>query len=95
MAASSVLAVGTTAADSSDITVVAGTPVTVVAKGASGGDKLLGTWELVVKVKGDDGVYYPIDSLNKNKKGVILAGPGVYQVSRLAGSSVSVGVFVA
>lgn len=88
MAASQILATGNTPADSGDITVVAGTPLTVALKDFS-------TDAVVeIKLKDDAGNYQTRANLSpsQNNGSGILSGPGVYRFSRRSGTC---GVFSA
>lgn len=88
---SEILAVGTTAANSTDQVVSAGTPLTVCLKDAAGpsvGDKVA----VDVLLKADSGEYFKVDYLNNIRCAVMIVAPGTYRFSRLAGSD-SCGVF--
>lgn len=104
MATSTILAIGTTDAYSSDITVVAGTPVTIGAfiAGDGGASKALPLnlampieREAVVGEQFIDTGYRLQNFVNPEGSGpaVTLTGAGVYRVHRIAGQvSVAVGV---
>ncbi|MEY9466302.1 hypothetical protein ABH973_006715 [Bradyrhizobium ottawaense] len=85
-----ILATNTTAADSADVVVAAGTPLTVCLKDAAGA--LVGAGARVdILLKDDAGQYFLVDSLSSQKLAVVITGPGTYRFSRPAG--VSCGVF--
>jgi len=86
--ATQILATASGAADSADITVVAGTPLTVALKGAEFGA------HVDVKLKDDAGVYRTVANLtpSQNNGSGVITGPGVYQFSRRSGTC---GVFSA
>ncbi len=85
-----ILAAGTTATDSSDVVVAAGTPLTVALKDAAG--PLVGTGARVeIKIKDDAGQYFYVDTLSDRRPSLVIYGPGTYRFSRIAG--VSCGVF--
>lgn len=88
--ATQILAAGTTAADSSDVAVVAGTPLTVCLKDAAGPD-VLGSAVVNILLKDDAGQYFRIGSLTGTSPAIVIDAPGTYRFSRLAG--VSCGVF--
>ncbi|MDD1534571.1 hypothetical protein C7U89_00495 [Bradyrhizobium sp. WBOS4] len=80
---------GSTALDSGDVVVSAGTPVTVCLKDAAGpsvGD--LASVEILLK--DDAGQYFKVDDLNANKPALMIVAPGTYRFSRRAGTSCGV-----
>jgi len=87
--ATELLAAASTAADSADVTVAAGVPVTIGLKGAAAGARVL------LKLKDDGGAYNVIGELNGNagELAMTIYGPGVYRLTRVAG--VTCGVFSA
>lgn len=85
-----ILAAGTTAADSSDVVVAAGTPLTVCLKDAAGGHVESGA-EVRIGLKDDAGQYFQVDSLTGSKPALVIVGAGTYRFSRMPG--VSCGVF--
>jgi hypothetical protein len=90
--ATQLLAPGTTAADSADITASAGTPVTLFLKGTADGPADSGAL-CEIKVKDTSGFYHKIGELNgrdPGKAAVVIDGPGTYRVSRIAGASCGV-----
>lgn len=91
--ATQILAVANTAADSSDVTVTAGTPLTVALKDADGPDVPSGA-KVQILLKDDGGKYFHVDYLiAPHKASLVIYGPGTYRFSRPAG--VTVGVFSA
>lgn len=92
MAAANVLTVGDTAADSSDQTVAAGTPVLYCLKDASGPTVPAGA-RVNVLVKDDAGEYFSYAALTKSSPNLLIEAPGTYRFSRPAG--ISCGVFSA
>lgn len=87
--ATEILAVGTDAANSSDVVVAAGTPLTVALKDAAAP---LGAGARVeIKIKDDDGEYFYVESLiSPQKSSLVIYGAGTYRFSRLAGTSCGV-----
>lgn len=81
MAATSILATNTTAADSSDITLTADTIVGLK-------QPAIGS-EVIVKLKDDGGAYNVIGKLTSEEPAKILAA-GIYRFSRVAGASCGV-----
>lgn len=88
--ATEILAVGTTAVDSADVVVAAGTPLTVGLKDAAGPD-ISDTAIVYISLKDDAGQYFRVDALTPAKPALIIYGAGTYRFSRLAG--VACGVF--
>jgi len=96
MAATELIAVGTGAAVSADIVVIAGLPLTVCLKDADGTD-VGSNCRVDIQLKADDGQYYSIGILagfNGGNRAIVLSGPGTYRLSRPAGSD-SCGAFSA
>ena len=88
--ASNILAVGDTAANSDDVIVEAGTPLTVCLKYS--GSQTTPDAEVTVLLKDDDGAYWPTGvKLTAYQPIITLFGPGAYRFARKAG--VSCGVF--
>lgn len=90
--ATEVLAIGTTAANSSDVVVVAGTPLTVCLKDAAGTD-FSGVEQVDILLKDDAGQYFTVDRLTAKKPALMIVAAGTYRFSRQA--SGSCGVFSA
>lgn len=89
MAATEILPVADTAANSADVTVVAGEPITVALKGAAFGAVVN------IGLKDDTGAYQAIGRLEQIGGGnvVTIFGPGTYRFSRVTGAAC--GVFLA
>lgn len=84
-----VLTTGTTAADSSDVTVVAGVPLTVCLKDVAG--PAVGAGAFVnIFLKDDAGQYFKVGELTKAEPSKCIVAPGTYRFSRLAGTSCGV-----
>jgi hypothetical protein len=81
-----VLASGTAAADSSDITVTAGVPVTVFLSAAASGP-VPSDVQCDIKVKSAAGTYHTVGQLTGARPALVIDGPGVYRVSRVTASS--------
>jgi hypothetical protein len=90
--ASDVLAVGTTAASSTDVTIAAGDQLTVCLKDAAGPIIASGA-RVDVQLKGDNSEYFTVATLNSAKPGLVITGAGTYRFTRAAG--ISCGVFSA
>jgi hypothetical protein len=88
--ATEVLAIGTGLASSSDITVAAGSTVTLCLKDAAGPEIFSG--RVMVQIKADSAEYFNIDELNTSQVAVVIVGAGTYRVQRIA-ESPSCGVF--
>lgn len=86
MAAANILAVGTSAANSSDIVVT--NPLTVCLKGAD--DNAF----VQIMLKDDAGVYHAVGSLSLPRPAVQITAPGTYRIRRL-GDRGTCGVFSA
>lgn len=89
--ATELLAVGTTAANSTDLVVAAGTPVTVSLKNTAAAVPADAC--VRISIKDDAGVYYVIGSLTGewNKHATMISAPGTYRFTRVVG--VACGVF--
>lgn len=92
--ATEILAIGTGAADSSEVTVTASTPATVCLKDAVGNGSVTGNCDVRIKLKDDDAAFFEVGQLNAKYPAIVLTGPGVYICSRTEGSD-SCGVFSA
>lgn len=88
--ATSLLAVGTTAADSSDLVVAAGTPVTVSLKNTAAPVPIEA--KVNISLKDDAGAYFVVGNLTGewNKHATSITAPGTYRFSRVAGASCGV-----
>lgn len=89
MAFTQLLAVGTGAATSADVTIAEGGSSTLVLKGTNGVIPLLA--RVHVQAKGDDSIYYTVATLDHATRSFSVSAKGVYRVSRAA-SSQAVGV---
>ncbi len=78
-----VLAIGNTAADSSDIAVVAGTPVTVYLVTADGSRPPADVNVQLVLVSAG-GQYMQVGGLDRFNNALVIDGPGTYRARRLA-----------
>jgi len=85
--ATEILAVGTTAANSSEVTVIAGAPVTVGLKDAVGLTAVPPGCDVRILIKDDDAAYFEIGKLTARNPATVLIGPGVYILSRIGGSA--------
>lgn len=84
-----ILAVGNTAANSSDQTVSPGTTLTVCLKDADGVVVANGA-QVEIQLKDDAGQYFTIATLTGGRPGLVIAGAGVYRFARKAGASCGV-----
>lgn len=80
-----ILTTGTTALDSSDVVVAASTPLTVGLKGSFDS-----TSRVVISLKDDGGAYIPVEELTQSKAALLIAAPGTYRFTRIAGGSCGV-----
>ena len=81
--ATEILATGTDAADATQVTVTAGTPVTVFLKKASTGP-VGSTVRAVVKIKSSGSTYHEVGALDGSRPAMVIDGPGTYLISREA-----------
>lgn len=88
--ATEILAAGTAAADSTDVTVTAGIPVTVFLKAGTSAP-IASDADFDVKLKSVGSTYHTIGKLTGKNPAVVIDGPGTYRISRLSASS-AVGV---
>lgn len=86
--ATEILAVGTTAANSTDVTVAAGEQLTVGLKDAAG--PAVGNARVEIQLKDDAGEYFTIATLTSSRSALVIAGAGTYRFSRTAGASCGV-----
>jgi hypothetical protein len=77
----SILAVGSTAASSSDIVVAAGTPTTFFLTTADG-SRAPDDVNVVIEMRSAAAQYMPVAGLNRNVPAVVIDGPGTYRVRR-------------
>lgn len=87
--ASVLIAVGNTAADSADVTVAAGTPVTIFLTESATGP-VDSDARVEVKAKAAGGTYHVIDQITGLRPAAVIDGPGTYRVSRIAGPTFGV-----
>ncbi|MEZ2132449.1 MULTISPECIES: hypothetical protein [unclassified Sinorhizobium] len=81
--ATQLLAVGTTAANSSDLVVT--DPVTVSLKGLVDAKA-----EVLISLKDDAGAYHVVGTLSPPRPALCITAPGTYRFSRVAGSACGV-----
>lgn len=84
MAAANILTTGTGAADSGDVVVAAGTPLTVSLKGVSGNAKVR------VMLKDDAAAYHEVYRLTYVKPAAVITAPGTYLFRRVTGGTCGV-----
>ena len=89
--ATQILAVGTTAASSSDVVVSSGTPVTVVLNNTDA--PVPASAQVKVEIKDPAGVYFEMARLTSSPPATSIVAAGTYRATRLAGASC--GVFTA
>lgn len=91
--ATEILAIGTGVANSADVVVAAGTPITVGLKDAAG--PVVYGGRVAIQIKADNGEYFNIDELNApSRLALVIAGAGTYRFQRIP-ESPSCGVFSA
>lgn len=83
--ATEILATASTAANSTDQTVVAGTPVTYSLKGVADGQA-----RVVILLKDDAAAYNVIGELTSHRPSTLISAPGVYRFTRIAGATCGV-----
>lgn len=83
--ATQILATASTAADSTDLVVAAGTPVTVCLKGVVAADA-----RVLISIKDDGGAYIGVGELTSSRPAQVVTAPGTYRFSRPAGTSCGV-----
>lgn len=84
-----ILAIGTTEASSTDQVVAGGATLTVALKDAAGPD-VGGEPTVLIQLKDDAGQYFTIDTLNWDRRAVVIAAPGTYRFTRRAGAACGV-----
>lgn len=87
--ATEILAVGTSATNSSDVVVAAGSQLTVCLKDAAG-PAVVAEASVDILLKDDAGQYFSIATLTGLKPALVIAGAGTYRFSRPAGASCGV-----
>lgn len=85
MAATDLLAVGTTAANSSDLVVASGSTVTVGIKGA-----IASTARIRITLKDDLGGYTDVGELTPFRPALAITAPGTYRFTRPVGDACGV-----
>lgn len=89
--ASELIATGSAAATSSDITVAAGSTATVFLKDADGGQMAKGA-KVAIEIKDSGGVYNTVGWLTDSMPAVVISGVGTYRARRYpTGAIVGVG----
>jgi hypothetical protein len=83
--ATQILATASTAADSADVTVASGTPLTVGLKGVADGNAMV-----IIKLKDDAAAYNVVGSLTSTAPSTLISAPGTYRFSRVAGATCGV-----
>ena len=87
--ATQILAVGTTAADSTDVVVSAGSTLAVCLKDAAG-STVDNAARVEIQLKDDAGQYFTVATLTGGRPALVIAGAGTYRFSRFAGASCGV-----
>jgi hypothetical protein len=82
--ATQLLATGSTAADSTELTVSAGTPVTVSIKGDTS------PVEVQIKLKDDASGFRVVGMLTSDRPALCISAPGVYKFTRQLGQTCGV-----
>ena len=82
MAQTTAIAIGATYAESSDLTVISGLPVTVGMMGATSASA-----GIQIFAKSPDGNYQKVGDLDFAKPVKVIDGPGTYKMVRNAGAS--------
>jgi hypothetical protein len=88
--ATEILAIGSTAASSSDVTVASGDTLTVALKDAT--PPRVNGGVVKIELKADNGSYFEVGELAgaNGKTGAVIDAPGTYRFTRLAGSACGV-----
>lgn len=84
-----ILTNGTSAADSTDQIIPAGTTVGLKS-GDMVGSNIPDDAEVIVYIKDDLGQYIEVDRMNSGKAQIVILGPGVFRFSRVAGGNCGV-----
>lgn len=79
------MAAASTALSSSDVTVVAGTPLAVSLKGVTDGGA-----RVVIELKDDAAAYNVVGQLTSHQPSTSISTPGVYRFTRIAGATCGV-----
>lgn len=83
--ATQILAAASTAADSADVTVAAGTPLTVGLKGVTDQNAIV-----IISLKDDAPAYNVVGRLTSDVPSLMISAPGTYRFSRVAGATCGV-----
>lgn len=87
--ATEILAIGTTAESSEDVTVSSGSTLTVCLKDDAG--SVLGQGASVeIQLKADSNEYFTVAVLGASKPALVITGAGTYRFTRRAGTSCGV-----
>lgn len=78
--ATQILTTANTAANSADLVVVAGTPVTVALKGVVDAAAFVR-----ILLKDDAGSYHQVAELSSGNRATVITAPGTYRFARVAG----------
>lgn len=81
MAATQILATANGAADSADVTIAAGSTLTVGLKGVTDQNALV-----LISLKDDGSAYNQIGRLTSAESVLLISAPGTYRFSRVAGT---------
>ncbi|CAN7500098.1 hypothetical protein [Mesorhizobium caraganae] len=84
MAAAEIIAAASTAANSADVTVAAGTPLTVCLKGWDA------TAKVYILIKDDAAAYNIVGQITAYAPSTLISAPGVYRFTRVAGGTCGV-----
>ncbi|HTM77998.1 MAG TPA: hypothetical protein VL133_10255 [Devosia sp.] len=80
--ATELLATGSTAANSADVVVAAGTPVIVMMKDQTGAEA-----RIRILLKDEDGAYFDVGELTPARPALGLGIAGTYRLTRVAGNT--------
>jgi len=83
--ATEILPTADTAANSADLVVEAGIPVTVALKGVGGRAAFV-----LILLKDDAGVYHQMAELSVDHRATVITAPGTYRFTRVAGDACGV-----
>lgn len=80
--ATELLSTASSAANSSDVVIVAGTPVAVSMK-----DQAVATAQINIMLKDEDGAYFKVGELTAAQPFTCITAPGTYRLTRVAGAT--------
>jgi hypothetical protein len=83
--ATEILSTASTAANSADVTVAAGTPITVGLKGVVDQGAIV-----LISLKDDAAAYNQVGRLTSDVPSLMISAPGTYRFSRVAGATCGV-----